>query len=88
MTTLNRYGALVLIILFAAWFGHEPSYEPAIGFLVALGGYITPDLVRLFARRKPSSEPIPTDELKRIGEVRFDYLLSASGSGVPSACHR
>jgi hypothetical protein len=72
--TLTRYGTLLVIILAAAWFGQHPSYEPVIVLLTALGGFITPDLVRLFARRKPTREAIPIGELKRIGEVRFDYL--------------
>ncbi len=74
MTTFKRYGTLVPMILSAAWFGHDPSYEPVITFLVALGGYITLDLIRPFQPAQSIPAAIPMRELKKIGEIDFDYL--------------
>lgn len=47
MSALRRYGSLVPMVLSAAWFGHDPSYEPAIAFLAALGIFVAPDFVAL-----------------------------------------
>ncbi len=57
MIGLRRYGTLVTMVLSAAWFGHDPSYEPAIVFLAALCGFVGPDLIARRRRRQAKEQP-------------------------------
>lgn len=41
---IARYGTLIIIILSAMWFGHDPSYHPLIVLLAALGAFLWPDI--------------------------------------------